>query len=94
MFILLGSFLLIVIWLLMVTLAVLCRKKQSQSEYNVSKDVANDDGEKDGLQEAGKYEAKDQTDDNHYKDEQFPEKDNWNDPNAPDVIQTVKLWYV
>ena len=93
MFILLGSFLLIVIWLLMVTLAVLCRKKQSNSEYNVSKEVANDEEEMDGLQEAGKYESKDQMDDNHYKDE-FPEKDTWNEPNAPDVIQTVKLWYV
>ena len=90
MFILLGSFLLIVIWLLIVTLAVLCRKKQSQNEYNFSKDAAIDEGEKEDLPEAGKYETKD---DNHYRDE-CPEKDTFNDSNAPDVIQTVKLWYV
>ena len=93
MFILLGSFLLIVIWLLIVTLAVLCRKKQSQNEYNFSKDDAIDEGEKDDLPDAGKYETKDHQDDNHYRDE-CPEKDTFNDSNAPDVIQTVKLWYV
>ena len=93
MFILLGSFLLIVIWLLIVTLAVLCRKKQSQNEYSFTKDDAIDEGEKDDLPEAEKYETKDHQDDNHYRDE-FPEKDTFNDSNAPDVIQTVKLWYV
>ena len=93
MFILLGSFLLIVIWLLIVTLAVLCRKK-SRNEYNFTTDDANDGREtEDVLQEPGKYESKDHQDDNHYKDE-FPEKETVNDPNAPDVIQTVKLWYV
>ena len=93
LFILLGSFLLIVIWLLIITLAVLCRKK-SQNEYNFTTDDENDEREKeDVLQEPGKYESKDHQDDNHYRDD-IPEKEIVNDPNAPDVIQTVKLWYV
>ena len=93
LFILLGSFLLIVIWLLIITLAVLCRKK-SQNEYNFTTDDENDEREKeDVLQEPGKYESKDHQDDNHYRDD-TPEKEIVNDPNAPDVIQTVKLWYV
>ena len=93
LFILLGSFLLIVIWLLIITLAVLCRKK-SQNEYNFTTDDENDEREKeDVLQEPGKYESKDHQDDNHYRDD-TSEKEIVNDPNAPDVIQTVKLWYV
>ena len=85
----------IVIWLLIVTLAVLCKKKQNQNDYDFTKNDTDDDEEEknDFVNETGKYQAKDNQDYNDYKDEP-PDKESLNDANAPDVVQTVKLWYV
>ena len=77
------------------TLAVLCKKKQNQNEYDFTKNDTDDDEEEenDVVNETGKYQVKDYQDCNHYKDE-LPDKESLNDANAPDVVQTVKLWYV
>ena len=45
LFILLGSFLLLVIWALIVTLTVLCKKKPEQDKSNENEELDDDDEE-------------------------------------------------
>merc|ERR1711988_832433 len=47
LFILLGSFLLLVIWALIVTLTVLCKKNPEQDKSNENEDLDDDDEEED-----------------------------------------------
>ena len=88
LFILLGSFLLLVIWLLIVTLAVLCKKRHSGEEYDVTKQ--DDDPSVDFIDQnvESSYNSKEETKPEDYNNDNFAEN------NTPDVLQAVKLWYV
>ena len=80
--ILLGCFLLLVIWLLIITLAVLCRRQRTKKEaIHEIKSPAEEEHflEKEEKEEK---EIKEEEEEVKYISE------------APDVIQPVKLWYV
>ena len=90
LYILFGSFLLLVIWLLIVTLAVLCKRKHFKQQDD---DVTNQEEDCDkntADSDRRTFEPK----------EVFPRNFTESDENyhgnniTPDVVQTVKLWYV
>ena len=73
------------IWLLIVTLAVLCKRKHFKQDYHITKsqeDIHEDNSDQRQSVEAKEVFARDSIDD--YTDNHV----------TPDVVQTVKLWYV
>ena len=82
LFILLGCFLLVVVWLLLITLAVLCRRQRNRKEAE-SEDTE-DRRETEPLDpgQPGLVVRKEEKEEINYITE------------PPDVIQPVKLWYV
>ena len=80
--ILLGCFLLLVIWLLIITLAVLCRRQRNRKETECERKEAIEVEHFIEKEERKEKEAKEDKDEVRYISE------------PPDVIQPVKLWYV
>ena len=79
LFILLGCFLLVVVWLLLITLAVLCRRQRNRKEAESEERC---EAEPLDPGQPGLVVMKEEKEEANYISE------------PPDVIQPVKLWYV